>query len=175
MQSQAENELRSFRPFLNRQLATGIAVAVFSWYGMMAVHEAGHCLGAVATGARIDAVDVPLVGFSRTDFSGGRWPLLVVWSGPVLGAVLPAALLGLTRVVGARTKHALHFFVGFCLLANGAYIGLGAFTGEGDCRQLREYGSPAWLMIAFGVVALAAGLYTWHRMGPVRGWFRGHE
>jgi len=155
------------------QVILWIAVAVLSWYGMMAVHEAGHCLGAVATGARIEAVEIPLAGFSRTDFSGGSCPLLVVWAGPVLGAILPVALLALLPVVGPRTKHVLFSFVGFCLLANGAYIGLGALSGAGDCRQLAQYGSPSWTMLAFGGAASALGLYAWHRMGPLRGWFAG--
>jgi len=157
---------------MNRtQIMLWIVVAALSWYGMMAVHEAGHCLGAVATGARIETVEIPLAGFSRTDFSGGSCPLLVVWAGPVVGAFLPVALLALLRVVGPRARHAVLFSVGFCLLANGAYIGMGASAALGDCRQLAQYGSPKWTMVAFGSVAFACGLYMWHRMGPWRGWF----
>ena len=154
-----------------RQFTIWIAVVAVSWYGMMAVHEAGHCIGALVTGAVIDTVEIPVAGFSRTDFSGGSWPLLVVWAGPLLGAVMPVALLTLLRVVGARGRHALQFFVGFCLVANGTYIGLGAFAAAGDCGRMLAYGSPIWLLVAFGLVSFAAGLYTWHKMGPLRGWF----
>ncbi|MBT3378259.1 MAG: hypothetical protein HN742_38405 [Lentisphaerae bacterium] len=150
---------------------TWIVVAALSWYGMMAVHEAGHCLGALATGATIEAVKIPVIGFSRTDFSKGDCPLFVVWAGPLLGATMPVVLLALLRAVGARARHALQFFVGFCLLANGAYIGLGAFSGAGDCRQLAQHGSPGWTLVAFGVLSFGGGLYVWHRMGPLRNWF----
>ncbi len=153
------------------QIMTWIVVVVLSWYGMMVIHEAGHCIGAVATGAGIEAVNIPVVGFSRTDFSGGNSPLIVVWAGPMLGACMPLALLALSGAVGAKARHALQFFAGFCLLANGAYIGLGVFSGAGDCRQLLQYGSPSWLLAAFGIAASAAGLYVWHRIGPVVGWF----
>jgi len=153
------------------QATTWIVLVVVSWYGMMAVHEAGHCIGALVTGAAVHAVELPLVGFSRTEFSGGSSPLLVVWAGPVLGAILPLLLLALVGRAGRRAKHALLFFVGFCLLANGAYIGLGAFSGAGDCRQMLQYGSPMALLLAFGIASSAAGLCAWHRMGPFRGWF----
>ena len=153
------------------QIIIWIVVAFLSWYGMMAIHEAGHCLGAVATDAKIHAVEIPIAGFSRTDFSGGKCPLLVVWAGPLLGAVMPVALLAFLRFAGHRVKHVLVFFVGFCLLSNGVYIGLGAFLRAGDCRQLLQHGSPVWVLVAFGILSFGGGLYAWHRMGPLRGWF----
>jgi hypothetical protein len=82
-------------------------------------------------------------------------------------------LLALSNLVSSRTRHGLRFFVGFCLLANGAYIGLGASSGAGDCRQLAQYGTPVWLLVAFGIASSAAGLYIWHGMGPPRAWFAG--
>ena len=153
------------------RMMTWSVVVILSWYGMMAIHEAGHCFGALATGAKIDAVQIPIAGFSRTDFSESRSPLLVVWAGPLLGAVMPALLLALLGVVTRRIKHVLLFFVGFCLLANGAYIGLGAFSGAGDCRQLARSGCPTWLMAAFGIASSGSGLLAWHKMGPLRCWF----
>lgn len=161
---------------MNRsQLTIALAVVVGSWYAMMGVHEAGHCLGAMATGGKIERVEMPLVGFSRTDVSGSGCPLAVVWAGPVFGAVGPLVLLALLGFVGRRVKHVVLFFVGFCLLANGAYIGAGAFLRAGDCRDLLRLGSPFWLLVAFGTVSSAAGLFAWHRMGRVQEWFAATE
>ena len=153
------------------QVALGIVAAFLSWYGMMAVHEVGHCLGAIATGAKVDAVVIPPVGISRTDFSGSTWPVVAVWAGPVFGALAPLVLLAPLGFVGRRMGHVLRFFVGFCLVANGAYIGGGAFLPAGDCRELLRHGASPWQLVAFGLVATGSGLYVWHRMGPVREWF----
>lgn len=146
-------------------------IIILSWYGMMAVHEAGHCLGALIAGAKIEAVKIPIADFSRTDFSGGRNTLLVIAAGPLLGAILPMTLLLILRAVKDRIKNAIMFFVGFCLLANGTYIGLGAFLRAGDCRQLIQQGVPIWQLIVFGLVSSGAGLFIWHCMGPPKSWF----
>ena len=86
------------------QLTIALAVVVGSWYAMMGVHEAGHCLGVMATGGKIERVEMPLVGFSRTDVSGSRCPLAVVWAGPVFGAAAP--LLLLTLLSNEESVHA---------------------------------------------------------------------
>ena len=147
-----------------------VVTVVFSWYGMMVIHESGHCLGAWITGAKIESVEIPLAGFSRTDFSGGN-TLAVTAAGPLLGAILPMTLLLILRAVKNRIKNAIMFFVGFCLLANGVYLGLGAFLRAGDCRQLIQQGVPIWQLIVFGLVSSGAGLFVWHRMGPPKNWF----
>jgi|APSaa5957512622_1039677.scaffolds.fasta_scaffold35127_1 hypothetical protein len=154
------------------QITIGVVTLVFSWYGMMAIHEAGHCLGAWLTGATVEGITFPLFGFSRTVVSGGGHPLVVVWAGPVLGALLPLLSLLCCRRFGRVGRDVVLFFVGFCLLANGIYIGLGASAKVGDALDLIRGGAPIWHLLAFGCVASAAGLCLWHRLGPLRGWFR---
>ena len=157
---------------MNRnQVTIGMVTIALSWYAMMAVHEAGHCLGALATGAVIETVEIPLVGYSRTDVSGGRYPLAVAWAGPLFGALAPVLLLLIRRSVRRQLGQALQFFAGFCLLANGVYLGVGGFVQAGDCRDLLQYGAPLWLTVGFGLVLSVGGLYTWHRLGPFREWF----
>ena len=138
---------------------------------MMAIHEAGHCLGAIVTGARIVRVEIPLLGFSRTDVDGGSSRLAEVWAGPVFGALAPLLLLPLLRFPRRPLRHALTFYMGFSLLANGVYIGAGAFDRVGDCNTLLQYGSPLWVLVGFGAVCSASGFYIWHRMGAMRNWF----
>ena len=145
--------------------------AILSWYGMMAVHEAGHCFGAIVTGAKIEAVEIPIIGFSRTDFSGGNSPFFVVLAGPLFGVLIPLILLLFIKNVSNRIKHVLQFFVGFCLSANGAYLGMDAFLRGGDCRQLVQFGSPVWILVSLGMISFGCGLYLWHRMGPFHNWF----
>ena len=52
---------------------------------------------------------------------------------------------------------------GFCLVANGAYIGLAAIEGVADSGEMLRNCSPHWLLYLFGVAATAAGLWVWHR------------
>ena len=59
------------------------------------------------------------------------------------------------------------FLAGFCLIANGAYIGVGVWDAVGDCREMLQTGTPQWVMIAFGIVAVLCGLAVWHRLGSL--------
>ncbi|MBT3291297.1 MAG: hypothetical protein HN380_28395 [Victivallales bacterium] len=155
-----------------KQIVIGVATLVASWYGMMAIHEAGHCLGAWLTGATVAGVTFPLLGFSRTDVSGGDHPLLVVWAGPVFGALLPLVMLLCCRRFGGVGRDVVLFFAGFCLLVNGIYIGLGASAKVGDALDLIRCGAPMWHLLAFGATASLAGLCRWHGLGPFGDWFR---
>ena len=156
---------------MTARISIFLIVTVMSWYGMMAFHEAGHCLGAVAAGGPIRAVDMPLLGFSQTHYRGNPHPLFVAWSGPVGGAVVSLALSALSLRLRGRPRDVLLYFCGFCLIANGIYIGLGGFDRVGDCAELLNHGARLWQLILFGFVATCLGGYCWHLLGPVRGWF----
>ena len=106
----------------------------------------------------------PLV-ISRTDASHDRHPLLVVWGGPILGSLLPLVVLGITRLVRSGFFYLFQFFAGFCLVANGAYVGVGSFGGVGDAGELIRYGAPRWTLIVFGLVCVPLGLSLWNGLG----------
>jgi hypothetical protein len=59
----------------------------------------------------------------------------------------------------------LRFFAGFCLIANGVYIGVGSFDGVGDCGQMLRHGSDMWQLWLFGVATAPVGLLLWHGQG----------
>jgi hypothetical protein len=139
------------------------------WLAMQAVHEAGHVLTACATGGTVKAVVLHPLTISRTDVSPNPRPLAVVWGGPVFGSVAPVAawlLAGLTR---RRSAYLWRFFAGFCLIANGAYLGYGIIEPIGDAADLVRLGTPPWPLAAFGVIAVPAGLALWHGQGPAFG------
>src|SRR3954453_20257592 len=98
---------------------------------MQAVHELGHVLCAWAGGERVDRVILHPLTISRTDASHDRHPLLVVWGGPLLGSALPLIVLPFARTSPPAPASLLRFFAGFCLLANGLYLGIGSFEGIG--------------------------------------------
>jgi hypothetical protein len=131
-----------------------------AWLAMMALHEAGHVLHALASGGRVEHVSIPLLGFSRTDIWANPHPQWVAWGGPLWGCLLPLAGLGVARVA-RRAVTPARLFAGFCLIANGAYIGLGPWMTAGDGHDLLRHGAPAWSLVAFGAVAFAAGVKLW--------------
>lgn len=139
---------------------------------MMIVHEAGHCLGALLTGGTIQELRIPLIGFSSTHVTDSRSPLLVVWLGPIVGALLPLLLLLIRRP--PRSRHIATFVAGFCLIANGLYIGVGVFDRVGDCVDLLHHGAHPWQLILFGIIATLSGFAIWHMLGPIGQWFSSH-
>ena len=137
-----------------------------SWLGMQVVHELGHVLAALAGGETVYRVVLHPLVISRTDTSHEGYPLLVVWGGPVLGALLPLGALGLTRFFLPRWSYLVRFFAGFCLIANGVYLGIGSFEGVGDAGDLLRHGAPRGALIAFGLACVPSGLFLWHGLGP---------
>jgi hypothetical protein len=144
-----------------------IASVLFgSWLGMQAVHELGHVIGAWLTGGHVSRVVLYPLTISRTDLSANPHPLAVVWAGPLLGVLMPLVLWGAAAACRMPGAYALRFFAGFCLIANGAYIGGGSSDEIGDCGQMLGNGSAPWQLWLFGAVAVILGFTLWHRLGP---------
>lgn len=143
-----------------------------AWWLMMASHESGHVIATLITGGGIDRVDLSPLGFSQTHSSPNPMPMLVVWAGPIVGVLDP--LLAWLLVLWLRQREpdewqtitpVITFLAGFCLLANGAYIGIGWIDHVGDTGEMLRLGTPVWLMIVFGVFCAAGGLALWHTLG----------
>ena len=145
-----------------------VSLVALSWFAMMAVHEAGHVLGAFITGGSIERVVLYPLTISRTDVSPNPHPAIVVWLGPVFGSVLPLAVFAIVPQRLTVLGYMARFFAGFCLIANGTYISIGAFDRVGDCDEMLRTGTPLWAMVAFGAIAVPLGLYLWHGLGSLR-------
>lgn len=138
----------------------------FCWLAMMVVHELGHLLGAYVSGGQVERVILHPLAISRTDLSGNPHPLVVCWAGPVFGIVLPLLLHAVIRQLCKEFKSISQFFAGFCMVANGAYLGIGSIHGIGDSGDLLRLGTPIWLLWIFGLCSSAAGLWLWNGLGP---------
>jgi hypothetical protein len=139
----------------------------FSWLAMQVMHEAGHVLVALVTGGEVSRVALHPLIISRTDLAEDPHPLAVVWGGAGLGTALPLLAYLVASACRAPGVYLFRFFAGFCLVANGVYIGVGWWIADGaDPWVMRENGSPTWVLVAFGLVAAPLGLYLWHRQGP---------
>ncbi|GAB5441052.1 MAG: hypothetical protein Fues2KO_14010 [Fuerstiella sp.] len=149
-----------------QQVLLIVSHLLFCWWAMMAVHEAGHVLTAVLTGGQVQHVELHPLAISRTDVAPNPMPLAVVWAGPVFGVVLPLVIWLITSAARIKSRFLARSFAAFCLVANGAYIGVGQFDGIGDAGQMMKHGSPDWMLWLFGIVCVPAGLALWHRQGP---------
>jgi hypothetical protein len=142
-----------------------LSVLLGSWLGMQTMHESGHAIAAMASGGRVEKVVLCPLTISRTDLAHNPQPLFVVWAGPVFGVVAPMILWGVAVGLNLPGAFVLRFFAGFCLIANGAYIGIGSFDNVGDCGTMLRHGSSPWQLWLFGAVTVPFGLWLWHRQG----------
>jgi hypothetical protein len=147
------------------QILLILSTLVSAWLGMQAMHEAGHVLGAGLTGGVVERVVLHPLTISRTDLAANPQPLLVVWAGPIFGAIAPLLLWCVAAKCRLPGAFVLRFFAGFCLIANGLYIGIGSFDRVGDCGDMLANGSSPWQLWLFGLLTVPAGLLLWHRQG----------
>jgi hypothetical protein len=144
-------------------LLRGSACLLAWWWLMMAVHELGHVLGCLVTGARIEAVILWPWTISATLRSGSHHPRLDTWAGRVIGALLPLTLwLACRRRSGPGRWPG--GWAGFCLVANGVYLGAGWIDLVGDAGDLRRLGTPVWALVGSGVIGVGTGLLLWHHL-----------
>jgi hypothetical protein len=138
----------------------------FSWLGMMALHELGHVVHLRLSGGTVEKVVLHPLAISRTDAGDNPHPLFVAWGGPIWGCLVPLGVLLVARRLAASHAYLARFFAGFCLVANGAYLAGDALVRGGDGRDLIAHGTPPWLLVVFGVAAVAGGLSLWNGLGP---------
>jgi hypothetical protein len=152
------------------QILLIVSALGLSWLGMMALHELGHVLHAWLTGGAVEGLVLHPLAISRTDVSPNPQPLCVAWGGAIWGCLLPLGLFVAMVLAARRCAWLGRWFAGFCLVVNGAYLAGGAVLssrgGGDDPGTLLEHGAARWQLIAFGLPAIAIGLYLWNGLGP---------
>src|SRR5262249_22316210 len=165
----ASDDRTAFQIRIANRTAQVILIVSFialCWLGMQVVHELGHVFAAKMTGGEVTRVALHPLIVSRTDLAQNPHPLAVVWGGPLLGSLLPLLAFGAASITRLPGGYLFRFFSGFCLVANGVYIGTGwLFANGADPGVMLENGSPNWLLVAFGLLTFPVGLYLWHRQG----------
>lgn len=141
-----------------------ISIIPLCWLGMMLVHELGHVLGAWLTGGTVERVVFHPLKISRTDVSSNPHPLIVVWSGPLFGVLAPVLIWLVVRTMHPAAAFVARTFLGFCLLANGLYLGIGSFDRVGDAGELLRTGAAPWQLWLFGMVCSMLGLWSWDHL-----------
>lgn len=137
-----------------------------SWIGMQAVHELGHVAAAWASGGTVVRVVVHPLTVSQTVVRPNPRRAIVAWSGPVGGMLLPLAAWGFASWLRFDSTYLWRFFAGFCLVANGAYLGIGSLASLGDAQVLLRHAQPPIALVLLGVLGVVAGLGLWHGESP---------
>jgi hypothetical protein len=149
-----------------------------SWLAMAALHEFGHVLNAWISGGHVTHVELPPRGLGHTQVSPNPHPQFVAWGGALWGSLLGSSSLIFFRR-GELPRWSARFFAGVCLIANGFYLGLGAFVGDpngaDDAHELLRHGALTWQLVLFGLAASGAGLALWHNLGTRLGFARAAE
>ena len=68
-------------------------------------------------------------------------------------------------MLSTRFAFLARFLAGFCLVANGAYIGFGSFEGIGDAGELLRLGCLPSMLWGFGLLTIPTGFWVWHGAG----------
>ncbi|MBN1916499.1 MAG: hypothetical protein JW889_01215 [Verrucomicrobia bacterium] len=158
-----------------RTVACYALVVVLSWYLMMVFNELGHIVSVAINGGTIERVVLWPWMFSQTIRSGSRHEILDIWAGPVFGIAIPLVLSVVAERIARRPIGCVRFFAGFCLVANGVYIGAGAIAHIGDAGELLDLGFPVWPIVLFGAACIAGGLFVWHKAGTATGSLRNEQ
>ncbi|MCP4177698.1 MAG: hypothetical protein GY756_08020 [bacterium] len=137
-----------------------ILTIIISWWPMMVIHEFGHIISVLIFGGKINKLILYSWKFTYTIRSGSLHPLIDLWAGPVIGVLIPLIFYLIARKL--RVGFFWGMFSGFCLIANGIYIGIGWINKIGDTKEMINLGSPIYFMLIFSIVCTVSGLFIWH-------------
>jgi len=141
-----------------------VALLALSWLLMQAVHELGHVLHAQWSGVPVDRVILHPLELSETVLLQDT-SLFIAWAGALWGVAIPLAIWAILLKAWPQQGHLARFFAGFCLVANGVYLGVGAFARVGDARDLLRHGAAPWQLLLFGLLTVPAGFWLWNGQG----------
>jgi hypothetical protein len=169
------------------KIAIFVALGLVAWCCMTVVHELGHIVGGYISGAKLLSAELRPWKIPFSFFEPDPHPLVTLWSGPVLGALVPflvALLLPFLRALtpdpspgrpgeGRRLRprrlvirdSPLKFVADFCILANGCYLAVAWFTGDHhlDTARLLQAGShPIWIL-AYCLLTIGYGYPAFRR------------
>jgi hypothetical protein len=132
---------------------------IWAWLVMTLCHELGHVVAGMLGGARLTQFEIRPWHLPHSLFVGDSHPLLTLWAGPVLGAVLPALVALSVR------RPAIAFVAWFCVVANASYLVFGYFGGDGELdstRMIRAGARPIEVLFP-AIIALAVGYWGFRR------------
>ena len=136
-----------------------VALLAASWCVMTVVHESGHVICGWIGGGQLQEADLTPWRLPYSRFQPDPHPLLTLWGGPVIGAMLPLIAAAIAK------QRWLWFIAYFCLLANGGYLATAWISGERflDTPRLLHHGAHPATIAAFCVATIATGYYGFRK------------
>ena len=133
--------------------ATFVVLLVVSWIVMTFTHETGHVIGGWISGATLTDLDLAPWRMPYSLHSPDPHPLVTLWSGPVLGVLVPLALAAVIR------RPWVWFIADFCLLANGIYLALAWASGGRflDTPRLLDAGAVPLSIVIYCALTIGFG------------------
>lgn len=134
-----------------------------SWLVMTFSHEAGHLIGGWCCGGHLAAADLIPWRLPYSIFDPDPRPLVTLWCGPLLGALVPLGLASLIR------REWLWFIAHFCVLANGVYLATAWWSGDSllDTAKLLEHGASRGSIVIYCLLTIGYG-YSGFRQSCIR-------
>ena len=164
--SQVDQYSQSRRQVRN-QILLWTSTPLLCWLWMQIIHECGHVLAVLALQGRVEHVDLHPMRISHTLYTAAPDATVwIIWSGPLLGCLFPLLIWGMITRWWQPAAHHFRFFAGFCLIANGAYLGSAVLDLVGDARDLVQRQVPLAALIVFAVSTVPAGFWLWNGLGP---------
>lgn len=136
-----------------------IAWLLLSWVVMTLTHELGHLFGGWLGGATLVEFDLTPWRLPFSLHQPDPHPLLTLWSGPLLGVLLPLLL------AAAIGRPWAWFVADFCLIANGSYLAAAWVSGDPhlDTPRLMQAGAnPLWVGL-YCLVTIGVGYLRFRR------------
>ncbi|MDP1799657.1 MAG: hypothetical protein Q8K78_19345 [Planctomycetaceae bacterium] len=135
-----------------RRSLTLIALLLAGWCVMTVTHECGHIVGGWLGGGTLIHAELRPWHLPHSLLEPDPHPLLTVWSGPLLGVIVPVLMALIIR------RRWMWFFADFCLLANGAYLATGWIAGDRYLDTQRLFDAGAWRVSVVVYCAITIGI-----------------
>jgi len=130
-----------------------------SWCVMTFTHEIGHVIGGWVCGGHLKTAELRPWQLPYSIFNPDPYPLVTLWSGPILGVVIPVGLALFIR------QSVAWFVASFCVLANGLYLAVGGLSGDNllDTSQLLQHGAHPLSIGLYCLVTISIGYVGFRR------------
>lgn len=137
-----------------------IGLLIVSWCVMLSVHECGHMLCGWSCGGSLQSFDLAPWRLPYSFFEPDPQPLITLWGGPILGALIP-------MIVASALKRDWAWFIAyFCVLANGTYLATAWLSGDRylDTPKLLEHGAHPASIVLFCLLTIGIGYIGFRRL-----------
>jgi hypothetical protein len=132
-----------------------VALLSASWVVMTVTHELGHLVAGWVIGAKLVDYDLSPWRMPYSIHQPDPFPRVTIWGGPIFGVLVPLLLAAAIR------NRATRFIADFCLIANGTYLAVSAFSSDPhlDTQRLLRAGERPLVIALYCLVTIGIGYF----------------